>query len=163
MSSTLSSDMGMKEIIKELIIKNKYKNHFIYIQVTRGAHADRQHIYQSKTQPTVVVMGQSCETFTFDQIQKGCRATIHEDYRWKKANIKSTSLLGNVLLKNYAAKQDMYETLLIRNNKVTEGSASNIFVVRKGKIITPKLGKELLPGITRSLILRILKLSLIHI
>lgn len=157
MSDAIPNDTNIKKIIGTLIEKNKYKNHFIYIQITRGSDAVRQHIYQPTTQPTIVIMGQSYETLTHNQIQKGCKATIHEDYRWKRANIKSTSLLGNVLLKNYAARQGMYETLLVYKNKITEGSASNIFIVREGKIITPKLGKELLSGITRSLILKLLK------
>ena len=104
-------------------------------------------------------MGQSYTPFTLNQIKKGFKATIHEDYRWRRANIKSISLLGNVLLKNHATKLGMYETLLIYNNRVTEGSASNIFVVKENRVMTPKLGKELLPGITRSLILNLLKNS----
>ena len=152
-----SNDLGIERIIPEIINKNKYRNHFIYIQITRGIHADRQHIYQSKIEPSVLVMGQFSKPYTFEEIKNGFRATIHEDYRWRRANIKSTSLLGNVLLKNHAAKQGMYETILIHNNKVTEGSASNVFVVNGGKIFTPRLGNELLSGVTRNLILELLK------
>ena len=159
MGSTLSEDFNIQNIISELINKNKYENHFIYIQITRGIDSDRQHIYESTIQPTIIIMGQSYTPFTLDQIKKGFKATIHEDYRWRRANIKSISLLGNVLLKNHATKQGMYETLLIYNNRVTEGSASNIFVVKENRVMTPKLGKELLPGITRSLILNLLKNS----
>ncbi len=159
MGSTLSEDFNIQNIISELINKNKYENHFIYIQITRGIDSDRQHIYGSTIQPTIIIMGQSYTPFTLDQIKKGFKATIHEDYRWRRANIKSISLLGNVLLKNHATKQGMYETLLIYNNRVTEGSASNIFVVKENRVMTPKLGKELLPGITRSLILNLLKNS----
>ena len=159
MGSALSEDFNIQNIISELINKNKYENHFIYIQITRGIDSDRQHIYGSTIQPTIIIMGQSYTPFTLDQIKKGFKATIHEDYRWRRANIKSISLLGNVLLKNHATKQGMYETLLIYNNRVTEGSASNIFVVKENRVMTPKLGKELLPGITRSLILNLLKNS----
>ena len=159
MGSALSEDFNIQNIVGELINKNKYKNHFIYIQVTRGIDSDRQHIYESTIQPTIIIMGQSYTPFTLNQIKKGFKATIHEDYRWRRANIKSISLLGNVLLKNHATKLGMYETLLIYNNRVTEGSASNIFVVKENRVMTPKLGKELLPGITRSLILNLLKNS----
>ena len=152
MGSALSEDFNIQNIVGELINKNKYKNHFIYIQVTRGIDSDRQHIYESTIQPTIIIMGQSYTPFTLNQIKKGFKATIHEDYRWRRANIKSISLLGNVLLKNHATKLGMYETLLKYNNRVTEGSASNIFVVKENRVMTPKLGKELLPG-----------LSLIHI
>ena len=74
-----------------------------------------------------------------------------------KSNIKSISLLGNVLLKNYASQNGFYETLLIRNNKLTEGSASNVFMVKDGKVYTPKLGSELLPGVTRDLLIMLMK------
>ena len=93
MGSTLSEDFNIQNIISELINKNKYENHFIYIQITRGIDSDRQHIYGSTIQPTIIIMGQSYTPFTLDQIKKGFKATIHEDYRWRRANIKSISLL----------------------------------------------------------------------
>ena len=102
MGSALSEDFNIQNIVGELINKNKYKNHFIYIQVTRGIDSDRQHIYESTIQPTIIIMGQSYTPFTLNQIKKGFKATIHEDYRWRRANIKSISLLGNVLLKIHA-------------------------------------------------------------
>lgn len=158
-----SNEFRIKEIIAEIISKNKYRNHFIYIQITRGIHADRQHIYQSKIDPSVLVMGQFSKPYTFEEIKNGFKAIIHEDYRWRRANIKSTSLLGNVLLKNHAAKQGMYETILIHNDKVTEGSASNIFFVKDNKVYTPRLGNELLSGVTRNLILELLQSNKYHV
>ena len=157
MKNNLSDDLEIEKIVNEVIHKNKFKDHFIYIQITRGTHTDRQHVYQSVIEPTVLVMGQFSKAYTADEIKKGFRATIHEDYRWRRANIKSISLLGNVLLKNHAAKKGMYETILIHNDKVTEGSASNIFIVKNNTVFTPKLGNELLSGVTRSLILDLLK------
>ena len=157
MNANLSEELDIEKIVNELINKNKYKNHFIYIQITRGTYSDRNHIYQSTIKPTLVVMGQLYIPFSFNQVKMGYKATIHEDYRWKRANIKSISLLGNVLLKNHADKQGMYETILIYDNKVTECSASNIFIVKENTVITPKLGNELLSGVTRNLTLEILQ------
>ena len=68
---------------------------------------------------------------------------------WLKSNIKSTSLLANVLIKNKAYSSEAYEALLIRDGYLTEGSASNVFIVKEGIIKTPKLSNKLLPGITR--------------
>jgi D-alanine transaminase len=73
-----------------------------------------------------------------------------------KSNIKSISLLGNVLLKNHASSNGCYETLLVRNQKLTEGSTSNVFTVKDEIIYTPKLSNELLPGVTRGLLIKLL-------
>ena len=80
---------------------------------------------------------------------RGKKAICEDDYRWLKSNIKSTSLLANVLIKNKANANDAYEALLLRDGFLTEGSASNIFIVKDGIIKTPKLSNKLLPGITR--------------
>ena len=94
--------------------------------------------------------------FSEDSIKKGFQATIQDDFRWMKSNIKSISLLGNVLLKNYASSTGCYETLLVRNKKLTEGSTSNVFIVKDEIIYTPQLSNELLPGVTRGLLIRLL-------
>ena len=125
----MSNISGAEDIIKELISRNTNDNFFIYLHVTRGEQSQRNHIYGKAMEPTILVM---CEEYPFydkDQIRKGFHACLHEDFRWLKSNIKSISLLGNVMLKNHASRHGYYETLLIRNNKLTEGSASNVFIV----------------------------------
>ena len=149
--------VNIKGTIEHLIKTNNYKNFFIYIHITRGLQKQRQHIYPSEIKPTVLIMGEQYPSFTMEQITKGFKACIQNDYRWAKSNIKSISLLGNVLLKNLAAEQGMFETILMRNNKLTEGSASNVFIVKDQIIQTPKLGNELLPGVTRDLIIGLLQ------
>ena len=76
--------------------------------------------------------------FSDDLIKKGFQGTVQDDFRWMKSNIKSISLLGNVLLKNYASSNGCYETLLIRNKKLTEGSTSNVFIVKDESIYHAK-------------------------
>ena len=155
--------IGMDEIkeidksIKTLINKCSHSNFFIYLHITRGSQPQRNHIYPSNIAPTVLIMCEDYPCFSEEKIKKGFTASLQDDFRWMKSNIKSISLLGNVLLKNYASQNGFYETLLIRNNKLTEGSASNVFMVKDGKVYTPKLGSELLPGVTRDLLIMLMK------
>ena len=146
----------LDKIINILIKKNIKNTFFIYLHITRGVQDSRNHIYSENIKPTVLLMCEDYPAFSEDLIKKGFQATIQDDFRWMKSNIKSISLLGNVLLKNYASSNGCYETLLIRNKKLTEGSTSNVFIVKDEIIYTPKLGNELLPGVTRGLLIKLL-------
>ena len=146
--STVDDNMFIK-IIKSLIDQNGYINHYIYIHISRGVDKKRNHIYSKECEPTILIMGENYKPFDKATIELGKKAIIEEDYRWLKSNIKSTSLLANVLIKNKAHTDDAYEALLLRDEYLTEGSASNVFIVDKGVIKTPKLSNKLLPGITR--------------
>ena len=138
-----------EKIINSLIHSNEYTNHFIYIHISRGVDNVRNHIYMKNLLPTILVMGEMYQPFAVDTIKQGKMAIIEDDYRWLKSNIKSTSLLANVMLKNKANLNNAYEALLIRDGFLTEGSASNVFIVKDKIIKTPKLSNKLLPGITR--------------
>jgi D-alanine transaminase len=146
--STVDDDKFIK-IINSLIDQNDYVNHYIYIHISRGVDKKRNHIYTKECEPTILIMGENYKPFDKATIELGKKAIIEEDYRWLKSNIKSTSLLANVLIKNKAYTNDAYEALLLRDEYLTEGSASNVFIVDKGVIKTPKLSNKLLPGITR--------------
>ena len=146
--STVDDDKFIK-IINSLIDQNDYVNHYIYIHISRGVDKKRNHIYSKECEPTILIMGENYKPFDKATIELGKKAIIEEDYRWLKSNIKSTSLLANVLIKNKAYTDDAYEALLLRDEHLTEGSASNVFIVDKGVIKTPKLSNKLLPGITR--------------
>ncbi len=153
----MSDISGLEDIIKQLISRNSTENFFIYLHVTRGEQSQRNHIYGGAMEPTILVMCEEYPCYDKDQIRKGFHACLHEDFRWLKSNIKSISLLGNVMLKNHASRHGYYETLLIRNNKLTEGSASNVFTVKDNIVHTPMLSNELLPGVTRDLLIDLLK------
>ena len=148
---------GLEKVIDKLISNNSKKNFFIYLHVTRGEQRHRNHVYPQSIEPTVLIMCEEYPSYNRDQVKNGFSACIQEDFRWLKSNIKSISLLGNVLLKNFASSNNFYETLLIRDNKLTEGSASNVFIVKDKVIHTPKLSNELLPGVTRDLLIDLLK------
>ena len=147
---------GLEEAIEKLISSSTKNNFYIYLHITRGQQSHRNHIYSKSIQPTVLIMCEEYLSFDQNQIASGFSACVQEDFRWLKSNIKSISLLGNVLLKNLADSEGFYETLLIRDNKLTEGSASNVFTVKNNEIFTPKLSNELLPGVTRDLLIELL-------
>ena len=114
---------------------------------------------RSQIKANVLVMGENYNIFSKDQIMRGFQATVQTDFRWTKSHIKSISLLGNVLLKNHANDNNFYETLLIRDDLLTEGAASNVFIVEGSNVITPKLSENLLPGVTRDLIINLARQS----
>ena len=148
---------NLYEILLELIKKNGYQDHFFYVQITRGFQASRNHVYQEDVTPTILVMGEKYQIFPREKLSLGFNGCLQEDFRWTKSNIKSISLLGNVMLKNYASQNGFYETLLIRDEKLTEGSASNVFISKGQQVMTPNLGPDLLPGVTRDLLIDLLK------
>jgi len=155
--SSIVDDDEFKKIIKSLIDLNSYVNHYIYIHISRGVDEKRNHIYTKECEPTILIMGENYQPFDKKTIKSGKSAIIEEDYRWLKSNIKSTSLLANVLIKNKAFTKDAYEALLLRDDYLTEGSASNVFIVDNGVIKTPKLSNKLLPGITRKFLTDLIK------
>ncbi len=142
-------DNNFSHIISDLIKKNSYIDHYIYVHISRGTDSKRNHVFNKKSNPTIVIMGENYKPFEESEIKLGKKAIIEEDYRWLKSNIKSTSLLANVMLKNHANDNNAYEALLLREGQLTEGSASNVFIVKDDVIKTPKLSNKLLPGITR--------------
>ena len=148
-ASSLLEEVDIIEIINRLIDQNNYDDYFIYIHISRGVDQRRNHIYSEGYKPTILIMGENYIPFNRDVIINGKKAILEDDYRWLKSNIKSTSLLSNVLITNKAKDNGAYEALLLRDGFLTEGSASNVFMVKDGIIKTPRLSNKLLPGITR--------------
>lgn len=149
-----------REICDTLIDRNGRGNLGLYLQVSRGADQKRFHAYPDNIEPTVF-------GFAFDippapeepytQV-KGYRVTTATDLRWQRCNIKSTALLGNVMhfQQGYAAGKQ--ETLLFNEQDcLTEASACNAYIVKQGVIATPPLDHQILPGVTRKLLLDILR------
>ncbi len=137
-------------LIDQLLEANQVRGDcYIYIQVTRGAD-ERIHFYPEDVAPTVFIM---CRPLPERDFSQGARAVLHEDTRWKHCHIKSTALLPNVLLKQYAREHGgAHEAILIRDGRLSEGAASNVFVVRDGAVATPPKDGRLLPGVTRDLV-----------
>ena len=126
----------------------------VYIQITRGT-GERNHYYPGSFTPTVFMM---CKPLPDIDVSQGISAILHEDIRWKYCRIKSVALLPNVLLKQYAREKDgSVEAILVRDGYITEGAASNVFMARDNTVITPPKSDQLLPGITRDLVVELLR------
>ncbi|MEN9560633.1 MAG: hypothetical protein RLZZ502_1844 [Pseudomonadota bacterium] len=136
-----------RDIIQELIARSGSHNQGIYWQVTRGV-AKRDHSFPKDTSPTVFMMSNPLVSPTPQQVSQGVRACTFPDVRWHRCDIKSISLLGNVLAKQHASEQDCAEVVMIRHGKVSEASTSNVFLVKNGRIISPPKDNLILPGIT---------------
>lgn len=126
----------------------------IYLQVTRGV-APRDHAFPPNIKPTVFAYAQPLKYSPAEQLAQGVAAVTTEDIRWQRCDIKAIALLANALLRQQAIDQGAVEAILVRDGVVTEGAASNIFIVREGSLMTPPKGPFILPGITRDLVVEI--------
>jgi D-alanine transaminase len=124
----------------------------LYVQVTRGVEPERNHVPQAGTRPTIFASVQKLPEIPAAAIENGVAAVTAADIRWSRCDIKSTALLGNVLLRWLAADAGATETLLLRDGFLTEGSASSAHLVREGRIVTPPQTNAILPGTTRGVI-----------
>ncbi len=129
----------------------------VYIQVTRGAPPKRDHVIPKGLKPTVFMMCQPLVTPSREQVDNGVACVTSPDFRWEKCHIKSTSLLGNVLARQVSVEAGAVETILLRDGHVTEASASNVFVVKDGKVAAPPRDNLILMGITYDLLQRLAK------
>jgi len=145
------------EILSELLRRNTAPDNpdqYIYLQVTRGV-AKRDHAFPSGVTPTVLAMSNPLPPVPEAFTTQGITAVTLPDIRWKYCHIKAIALLPNILLRQEAVERGATEAILIRDSTVTEGAASNLFIVKQGTVITPPKGPLLLPGITRDLILEL--------
>ncbi len=140
------------ELVERLLDAQAGADFTVYAQITRGV-APRNHQPPAGITPTVFVMMSPLAPV---DPAVTVRAITHEDFRWQRCDIKSTSLLANVLLRQAAAAAGAAEAILVRDELVTEGAASNVFVVVDGRLRTPPLSTHLLPGVTRDLLVEIL-------
>lgn len=142
--------INLNEKLNELISLNNLQEGIIYLQVTRGVAA-RNHAFPFDSKPVLIAYTKEIVRPTFE-IENGVNAVSVEDIRWLKCNVKSINLLGNVLAKQYAVEKGAKEAIQIRNDIVTEGSASNFFIIRDKSIYTHPANNLILRGITRDLV-----------
>lgn len=145
------TDEDWSTIINSVVSRNNGGDQSIYLQITRGV-ARRDHRFPGDATPTVFVMSNLFEAVPTEQLENGVKAITLDDIRWQYCSIKSIALLPNILLRQQAVEQGAAEAILLRNGEVTEGAASNVFIVKDGVIITPPKTDCLLPGITRDLV-----------
>jgi D-alanine transaminase len=143
-----------RERALQLIASQAFADQSLYIQVTRGV-APRDHAFPQGAVPTVFMMAQPLVTATPEQKAAGVCAITAPDVRWLRCNIKAVSLLANVLARQQAVDVGCAETILLRDGFLTEGAASNIFVVRNGVLLTPPPSHLMLTGITYDVVLEL--------
>lgn len=141
-------------LVQELITRNAGDDQSIYLQVTRGV-AKRDHAFPKGVKPTIFGMSNPLSTPAAELIAGGAHAITAIDYRWLKCDVKSTSLLGNCLLRQTAADADALEVVMFRDGFLTEGSSSNVFVVKNGVLLAPPKNNLVLPGITYDVVVEL--------
>ncbi|HEX2332252.1 MAG TPA: D-amino acid aminotransferase [Burkholderiales bacterium] len=137
-----------------LIDAQPFEDQGMYFQVTRGA-AKRDHAFPANVEPTVFMMSNPLVNPPPAQVEKGASAVGAQDYRWLRCDIKSISLIGNCLLRQLSAEAGGAETILFRDGRLTEASASNVFIVKRGVIQSPSKSNLILPGITYDVVVEL--------
>ena len=138
-----------REIIAKLIAPNGKADQYVYWQVTRGAMLERNHAPLPNIPRTVFAFASPFPKPSAEAVANGVACVTAHDTRWARCDIKSTSLLANVLLRQLAVEAGANETILLREGELTEGSASGVHVIVNGEIRTPPNSWLILPGTTR--------------
>ena len=123
----------------------------VYLQITRGV-AMRDHVMPKDIQPTVFAMTNVMKQPSAHDVEQGVRCVTAEDFRWKKAHIKSTSLLGAVFSRQISADEGAAETVMFRDGYLSEAAASNVWVVKGGRVMGPPRDNLVLEGIRYGLL-----------
>lgn len=145
-----------REMCERLIAGNDAEDQSVYIHITRGA-APRDHAFPANATPTVFAYAQPLKYSSAAELANGVAAITAPDIRWSRCDIKAISLLANAMLRQQAIEAGAVEAILIRDGCMTEGAASNIFIVKNGGAITPPKSRFILPGITRDLAVELMR------
>lgn len=154
------SPSALGVVLRETIRRNRVRDGIVYLQVTRGTARRDFPFPAENTRPSLVVTARNNDLERLEQIAaEGVSVITVPDLRWKRVDIKSVALLPNVLAKQTAREQGAREAWLVDSQgRITEGSSSNAWIVsRDGKLITHPLGQDILPGITRSVVIDMIK------
>jgi len=134
------------EVARKLVAAVDAPDQFLYIQVTRGV-APRNHVMPKDLVPTVFAYSLPAHPISETQRHHGLACVTARDFRWERGDIKSISLLGNVLARQISADQNADETILFRDGFLTEGSSSNVWIVKEGALLGPPKSEHVLDGI----------------
>ena len=143
-----------RDIIARLVASEPDDDQGVYFQVTRGV-AKRDHAFPQDVEPTVFIMSNPLVNPSSELVERGAAALSAADNRWLRCDIKSISLVGNVLLRQISADEGAAETILFRDGYLTEASASNAFIVRRGVILGPPKSNLILPGVTYDVVVEL--------
>jgi D-alanine transaminase len=147
---------ALESVLRETLRRNQLSNALLYIQITRGS-APRNHLFPRRARPSLVVTVRRPAFPGEREREEGVGVITRPDLRWGRCDIKSISLLPNVLARQSAAAAGCREAWLVdREGIVTEGSASNAYIVdAAGRLITHPLNERILGGITRTVVLEL--------
>ncbi len=140
-------DARWEAIFHDLIAMQPFDDQGVYLQITRGA-AKRDHAFPPDAIPTVFMMSNPLPVLSREQIEGGVAAVTAADERWLRCDLKTISLLGNVLARQFAVDRGAVETVMFRDGYLSEASASNVLIVKDGAIVAPPKDNHILPGIT---------------
>ncbi len=144
-------------ICQQLLQHNAHQGdtQMVYIEVTRGAAPVREHTFPADVPPTVFAQCTPVKAASVAELSKGSSATTVQDIRWSWCYIKAITLLPNVMFAERAKAAGSREAIILRDGMALEGASSNLFIVEDGVIITPPVNHQILPGITRDLVLQL--------
>ncbi|HEY4065922.1 MAG TPA: D-amino acid aminotransferase [Burkholderiaceae bacterium] len=140
-----------RKLLAALIARGGGPDQSVYIQVTRGV-ALRDHVMPLDVEPTIFMMCNVLKPATPEQRHAGVACVTARDFRWERGDIKSVSMLGNVLARQISADHQATETILFRDGHLTEASSSNVWVVHEGALLAPPKSEHVLEGIRYELI-----------
>lgn len=144
------SDSEWLEMLETLVAKHAWQDQYIYLQVTRGVQMQRDHLPADCLTPTIYAYTNPLKPVADNIIKNGIKVVSLDDIRWLNCDIKAITLLPNVMMKLAAKSQGADDAILItREGYISEGTASNTFIVKDGNLITPPNSNKILPGITR--------------
>ena len=149
-------DAGWQALLQEAVDRAHENPAYLYLQVTRGAASPRSHVYPREIRPTVLITVMEAPILKRDAVTP-YKVMTREDFRWGRGDIKVVSLIANGLLKNEALDAGFDDAILVRNGQVTEATASNVFIVKDGVVVTPPKSSFLLHGITRDHVISLLR------
>jgi D-alanine transaminase len=144
-----------RALVGRLVADAEWEDQGIYLQVTRGPMAVRNHAFPATVTPTVFGLVEPLHTPPAAQVEQGVAAISAADFRWLRCHVKATSLLANCLLRQMAIDAGCVETILFRDGILSEGAASNIFVVKNGVLLAPQKNHLMLTGITYDVVLEL--------
>jgi len=139
-------------VCQELISRNSAYDGHLYMQVSRGAEFGRNHAWPEGLKPTLFAYCTELDPLPAALLENGVAAITATETRWARRDIKSTALLANILLKKLAADAGAFETIMLENGELTEGSSTTVHIVKNGVIHTPPNSHHILPGTTRDVI-----------
>lgn len=165
------SDLQWQQLVLEVIARNQGiasdgAGLAVYLHVSRGADYKRGHAFPTGITPTVFAYGFAIAPAPTGQLDNAKGVAVHSehDLRWQRCQIKSTALLGNVLHHQAGVDASCYETILFNSqDELTEGSSCNVFIAKNGVVATPPLDQQILPGITRHILLQLLRANQWHV